>query len=152
MILDTISRLALYEAWIPGAGRVAAALDADRPQDAPCEVRVKGYDTKSDDRRRFEVHFHTIDLMIGRAGAEIIHICPAKDLTPAEALPGGADGMKLDGHPQGSAILLQEGYFVAIFPGEAHMVGGWVDGAPGRIDKWVVKAPCPEALCAGGAT
>ena len=51
------------------------------------------------------------------------------------------DGRKLDGAPRGSAVLLEQGWFCAIFPGEAHMVGGKVDGAEGEIDKWVVKVP-----------
>ena len=146
MILDSVSRLPLYEALIPGAAQIAAAFENAAPQSAPCEVREKRYALKSDDKRRYEVHFHTIDLMIARAGAEIIHICPMAGLTPAEALPNGGDGCKLDGGPQGTAVLLAEGYFCAIFPGEAHMVGGKTEGEDGAVDKWVVKVPSPGAF------
>ena len=83
--------------------------------------------------------------MIAREGAEVIHICPMDWLTPAEALPNGGDGRKLDGAPQGTAVLLEQGYFCAILPGEAHMVGGKPDGEEGFIDKWVVKVPAPDA-------
>ena len=145
MILDLISRLPRYGAMIPGAGQIAAAFSAGEAGMAPCEVREKGYATKDDRSRRFEVHFQTVDLMMAREGAEVIHICPVEALPPAEALPGGADGRKLDGEPRGSAVVLEKGWFCAIFPGEAHMVGGRVDGAEGWIEKWVVKAPCaPE--------
>ena len=141
MILDTVSRLPLYEALIPGAAKIAEAFAANAPADAPCEVREKAYAPKPDDKRRFEVHFHTIDLMIARRGAEVIHICPMDALTPAEELPNGADGRKLNGAPQGSAVMLAEGWFCAIFPGEAHMVGGEAADYPEGIEKWVVKAP-----------
>ena len=80
--------------------------------------------------------------MIGFEGSEIIHICDSDCLVSAEALPNGADGRKLDGAPQGHAVLLLPGTFVAIYPGEAHMVGGQV--LPGRaetVHKWVVKLP-----------
>jgi len=137
MILDLISRLPLYNTLIPGAAQIAAAYLAQDPAAAPCEVREKSYATKSDDQRRFEVHEHTIDLMMTRRGAEIIHICPQEDFTPAEALKD--DGCKLDGPVHGSAVVLKEEYFCAIFPGEAHAVGGIVDNQPGAIDKWVVK-------------
>ena len=137
MILDLISRLPLYEALIPGAAQITAAYSAQDPASAPCEVREKRYATKSDDQRRFEVHAHTIDLMMARHGAEIIHICPQEDFIPAEALKD--DGCKLDGPVHGSAVVLQEEYFCAIFPGEAHAVGGHVDQQAGSIDKWVVK-------------
>jgi beta-galactosidase beta subunit len=145
MILDSVSRLPLYEAQIPGAARIAAAFEGKDPAAASCEVREKHYALKDDAKRRFEVHGHTIDLMIAREGAEIIHICPMDRLSPAEALPNGGDGRKLDGAPQGSAVLLEQGYFCAILPGEAHMVGGKIGGGEGYIDKWVVKVPAPDA-------
>ena len=147
MILDLISRLPLYENQIPGAGQIAEAFAARSPESAPCEVREKAYAPKQPEQRRFEVHFHTIDLMMARSGAEVIHLLPRERLVPAEQLPGGADGRKLDGAPQGSAVTLEAGYFCAIFPGEAHMVGGPADSAPQGIDKWVVKAPAPAPLC-----
>lgn len=144
MIADRIDRLPLYEGLIPGAGRIATAFSARAPENAPCEVREKSYPPKSPEQRRFEVHFRTIDLMLARAGAEVIHLVPAKRLPPAEKLPGGADGRKLEGPPQGSAVILEAGWFCAIFPGEGHMVGAPAEGAPEGIEKWVVKAPAPE--------
>lgn len=137
VILDLISRLPQYDTLIPNAAQIAAAYVAQAPTDAPCEVREKRYATKADDQRRFEVHKCTIDLMMARSGAEVIHIAPREDFTPAEALKD--DGCKLDGPVHGSAIVLNEGCFCAIFPGEAHAVGGQVDGQAGSIDKWVVK-------------
>ena len=145
MIIDSISRLPLYEGLIPDAGQIAAAFAAQAPERAPYEVREKSYALKEDLKRRFEVHGHTIDLMMATDGAETIHICPPERLTPAEALPNGADGRKLDGAPQGTAVLLEQGYFFAFLPGEAHMVGGKIDGEEGFIDKWVVKVPAPDA-------
>ena len=144
MILDTISRLPLYESQIPGAGRIASAFLQNAPQDAPCEVREKSYALKEDEKRRFEVHFRTIDLMIASEGAEVIHLCPAEQLIPAEFLPNGADGRKLDGLPQGTAVLLEKGWFCAIFPGEAHMVGGKIQCKPDSVAKWVVKVLCTD--------
>ncbi|MBQ7454964.1 MAG: YhcH/YjgK/YiaL family protein [Clostridia bacterium] len=137
MILDLISRLPLYAGLIPGAAQIAAAFAADDPALAPCEVREKAYATKPDDQRRFEIHDHTIDLMIARAGAEVIHICPPEGMEPAEELKD--DGRKLNGPVHGTAALLSAGYFCAIFPGEAHAVGGHPEDRPGEIDKWVVK-------------
>ena len=137
MIFDLISRLPLYDALIPGAKQIAAAFSAQVPSKAPSEVREKSYATKADEQRRFEVHEHTIDLMMAKHGSETIHISPQEDFIPAEPLKD--DGCKLDGPVHGSAIVLKEGYFCAIFPGEAHAVGGNVEGQLSNIDKWVVK-------------
>lgn len=147
MIIDLISRLPLYENLIPGAGRIDKAFASNQPQAAPCEVREKRYAPKAAEQRRFEVHFKTVDLMMAKAGAEVIHLLPWKQLEPAEPLPNGGEGRKLNGPPQGSAIVLEAGSFCAIFPGEAHMVGGPADSAPEGIDKWVVKVPAPEPFC-----
>ncbi len=149
MITDSIERLGLYEALLPGAAQIAAAFLAADPAAAPCPVKEKRYALRADAARRFEVHFRTVDLMLARGGAECIHLCPASCLTPAEPLPDGADGRKLDGPPQGTACLLEAGRFCAIFPGEAHMVAGALrEGEPGHIEKWVVKLPCPAPFCA----
>ena len=37
--------------------------------------------------------------MIAQNGAEVIHLLPWKRLAPAERLPNGADGRKLNGKP-----------------------------------------------------
>ena len=58
-------------------------------------------------------------------------------------LPKGADGRKLNGAPRGTAVLLEAGRFCAIFPGEAHMVGGKLPEGPDGIVKWVTKVPAP---------
>lgn len=142
MIIDTMERIALYESILPHAKEIAALWQTGCAEGAPVEIRDKRYDTKPDARRRYEVHAHTVDLMIGFEGREIIHICPQADLEPAEALPGGADGMKMNGFAQGHAVQLLPGTFVAIYPGEAHMVGGQViPGTAEPLHKWVVKIP-----------
>ena len=146
MITDLISRLPFYESLIPGAGEIAAAYAAQEPGNAPCEVREKSYLPKPPEQRRFEVHFHTIDLMMAKSGAEVIHLLPWKRLEPAERLANGADGRKLNGPPQGSAVTLEAETFCAIFPGEAHMVGGCAENGPQGIRKWVVKVPAPECF------
>lgn len=142
MIADTMDRIALYEGILPKAKEIAALWAARSPEGASMEVRQKAYDTKADAARKFEVHDHTVDLMIGLSGSEVIHVCPADELEEGEPLPGGADGRKLIGGPRGSAVVLRAGHFVALYPGEAHMVGGQlVPGEAGPLEKWVVKLP-----------
>ncbi len=142
MIVDSMDRIALYEGILPHAREIAALWAARSPEGASVEVRQKAYETKPDGARLFEVHDHTIDLMVGLSGAEIIHVCPAGELAPGRPLPDGADGRKLIGGPRGSAVMLRPGYFVALYPGEAHMVGGQcVPGEAAPLEKWVVKLP-----------
>ena len=142
MIVDTMERIALYEGILPHAAEVAALWRAGSPEGAPFEVRQKAYMTKADEARQFEVHARTIDLMVGLSGEEIIHVCAEAELEPGAPLPNGADGRKLVGGPRGSAVRLTAGTFVALYPGEAHMVGGQVaPGEAAELKKWVVKLP-----------
>ena len=46
----------------------------------------------------------------------------------------------------GSARSTQEAMRRRLIPGEAHMVGGKLNGEEGFIDKWVVKVPAPDAF------
>lgn len=142
MILDTVERLPLYKDILPYAEELAARFLTRDASGLPFEVRPKTYGTKPDGQRRFEVHRHTVDLMMCFEGEEIIHICPASELLPGEPLPDGGDGMKLIGSPRGTAAELKAGCFIAIFPGEAHMVGGQTEpGTASSVTKWVVKLP-----------
>ena len=103
MIVDTVERMHLYTSVLPFAEEIAQCFMTRNAAQAPCEVREKTYETKPDEARRFEVHAHTIDLMIGIQGEEIIHLCNPNELKEAEVLPNGADGRKLDGEPRGHA-------------------------------------------------
>ncbi len=148
MIMDTVERLPLYAELLPYARELSGRFKNREAEGLPFEVRFKQYDTKPDEKRKFEVHRHTIDLMMCFEGEEIIHICPEAELQPGEPLPNGGDGMKLVGAPRGTAVRLQSGCFAAILPGEAHMVGGQTKaGASGSVSKWVVKLPSPERFC-----
>ena len=148
MIMDTVERLPLYAELIPQARELAERFRTRTADGLPFEVRFKQYETKPDEKRKFEVHRHTIDLMMCFEGEEIIHICPESELQPGDPLPDGGDGMKLIGAPRGTAVVLQPGCFAAILPGEAHMVGGQTAaGTPGTVSKWVVKLPSPERFC-----
>ena len=76
MIIDAMERIALYEGILPHAAEIAKLWQAQSAEGASVEIRDKRYDTKPDEKRRYEVHAHTVDLMIGFEGCEIIHICP----------------------------------------------------------------------------
>ena len=74
--------------------------------------------------------------------------CILSALQPGAPLPNGGDGMKLVGGGRADTVRLEKGRFVAIYPGEAHRVGGQtVPGRAETLTKWVVKLPCPEAFC-----
>lgn len=147
MIVARIDQLIAHRSALPLADRAIHLMNsrglslAEAFTSAGAEVRPKRYTTRADADRLFEVHDHTIDLMVALSGSEVIHLCAPEELSPGPALPDGADGRKLLGGPRGLSVTLKAGHFIAIFPGEAHMVGGHAEGTPGEIDKLVIKLP-----------
>ena len=69
MITDRMERIGRYAGVLPHATEIARLFREGKPESeaAPLEVRDKRYETKADEKRQFEVHAHTIDLMIGLA-------------------------------------------------------------------------------------
>lgn len=148
MIADSMDRIGLYAGIIPYAEKLQTRYLSGDMDGLPFEVRHKQYETKPEEKRQYEVHFHTIDLMIGLDGAETIDLAPMSALQPVAPLPNGGDGMKLVGNGRADVVRLEKRRFVAIYPGEAHRVGGQsVPGQAEMLTKWVVKLPCPKAFC-----
>ena len=144
MIADSMERIGLYEGIIPYAKELEARYRSKDMDGLPFEVRHKQYETKPDEKRQYEVHFHTIDLMVGLDGAENIDLAPMSTLQSGAPLPNGSEGMKLVGSGKKDTVRLEK---VAIYPGEAHRVGGQiVPGQAETLTKWVVKLPAPEAF------
>lgn len=101
MITDSMERIGLYEGIIPYAKELEARYRSGDTDGLPFEVRHKQYETKPEEKRQYEVHFHTIDLMVGLDGAETIDLAPMSALQPGAPLPNGGDGMKLVGRRPG---------------------------------------------------
>ena len=136
MIADSMERIGLYAGIIPYAEKLQTRYLSGDMDGLPFEVRHKQYETKSEEKRQYEVHFHTIDL------------APMSALQPVAPLSNGGDGMKLVGNGRADVVRLEKRRFVAIYPGEAHRVGGQiVPGKAETLTKLVVKLPCPEAFC-----
>ena len=93
MITDSMERIGLYEGIIPYAKELEARYRSGDTDGLPFEVRHKQYETKPEEKRQYEVHFHTIDLMVGLDGAETIDRAwagrDADQMGGEAALPGG---------------------------------------------------------------
>ncbi|MDO5022390.1 MAG: YhcH/YjgK/YiaL family protein [Eubacteriales bacterium] len=145
MISDKTERLNHYRSALPGVDKAVFAHEkkgidiAKAFTNEGIKVIEKAYDTREDINRKFEEHFHTVDLMICLEGEETIHVQDSNLLKAGENLPDGKDGRKLNGEPQGMALHLKAGHFVAFFPGEAHMVAGHVSNKKTHVKKLVVK-------------
>ena len=146
MIADSMERIGLYEGIIPYAKELEARYRSGDTEGLPFEVRHKQYDTKPDEKRQYEVHFHTIDLMVGLDGAENIDLAPMEMLQSGAPLPGGGDGMKLVGGGRADPVRLEKGRFIAIYPGEAHRVGGQIARTARNADQMGGQTALPGSV------
>ena len=98
-------------------------------------VLVQEYDTKLKEAGKWEAHHLYIDLQYVVQGAEGMGYANIHDLQQGEYIPE-EDFLPLFG--DGQQIELRSGYFVLLFPEDAHMPGMAI-GKPASVRKIVLK-------------
>lgn len=99
---------------------------------------VDEYMTRPREACRLETHRRYIDVQYVMQGRELMGYAPVRTLTP-----GPYDEDRDVQFHQGHAdfLLLREGMFAVMLPGDGHMPGVAVDNQPGPVKKIVVKVP-----------
>ena len=95
------------------------------------------YEPRPPEACRLETHRRYIDVQYVAKGRELMGYAPAATLTPDGPYDAGRDVQFHQGHAD--FLLLREGMFAVMLPGDAHMPGVAVAGEPGAIKKIVVK-------------
>lgn len=147
MIADNINNSAKYERI---SGRLKAAfiaIKAASPELEPGKYDVDGnnvffmvqeIETKLPGAFRYENHRDYIDIQYVIEGEEEIRVAPEEGMTATDEYK--PDVRHFDGSfPDYSALLLREGDFAVLFPGEVHAPGIAPKGVPGKVRKIVAK-------------
>ena len=103
------------------------------------QTKIIQYDTFPHDRR-WESHHTHIDIQFMVNGSERIGFAPV-DIMHAPVKSEGKDQTIWQG--DGDRILLPEGFFIILFPGEAHM-SKLADGHVSTVRKAAFKIKCSE--------
>ena len=149
MIYDEIRNVKQYLGMNPGIDRVLEAVKRYTPDNYP-EGRLSldgdnlfllfgNYETHSPEGALTEAHQQYIDVMYMVEGAETIYVKPVGRMqnvtkpydASIEALLGETDS-------DASAIRLESGCFIVLFPQDAHAPACYADG-PGAVKKIVGK-------------
>jgi YhcH/YjgK/YiaL family protein len=99
---------------------------------------VDEYMTRPQHACRLETHRRYVDIQYVVSGRELMGYAPAVFLDPDGAYDEGRDVQFHQGHAD--FLLLQEGMFAVMLPGDAHMPGVAIDGQAGPVKKIVIKA------------
>jgi biofilm protein TabA len=97
------------------------------------------YATKEFDLSKFENHQRVIDIHFLVKGQEQIGLNSVDQLTPNMEYDQEKDYQLFDGEVK-EVINVDEGEFLLLFPGEAHVTGGGVE-QPMQVSKIVFKIP-----------
>lgn len=106
-------------------------LDGDRVY-----VMIQDYETTSPDDERWEAHQNYADVQFLFLGREDIGVAPRKSLIPVTEYNKAEDCTFMRGH--GALIELNPGYFVVLWPDDAHMPGRTLKDAE-TVRKVVIK-------------
>lgn len=151
MILDKLSNAKYYYALSPDIALALQYLEAEAEAlktsddfsiimlNDNVQKKIIQYDTFPHDRR-WESHHTHIDIQYMVNGSERIGFAPV-DLMRDPVKSEGKDQTIWQG--DGDRILLPEGFFMILFPGEAHM-SKLADGPVATVRKAAFKIKCSE--------
>lgn len=103
-----------------------------------CFAMVSDYETAPREEKRWEAHQQYIDIQFIASGEELIGWADIGTLQVVENRDEQKDITWLSG--AGSSVQVSTGYFVILFPHDAHMPGVSVE-EPVQVRKIVVKVP-----------
>lgn len=148
MITDTVENWSMYfkgDAWRLVADFLVS-LHKDTPDgEYPLKgkeifARVMSYETRTSDEARLEGHRNYIDIQSVLEGGEGIAWHPTGNLRVGEVYDAEKDvEFYLPPSQYPARVNVQPGYFVALFPHDAHMPQLQVPGMPIWVKKVVVK-------------
>ena len=97
------------------------------------------YDTMSLDNAAIEAHKKYIDVMVMIEGSETIYVKPTEDLSKITRLyDAEGDALLAELDTDASAIRLDAGSFIILFPQDAHAPSRYADG-PCAVKKIIGK-------------
>lgn len=148
MVIDHLSRASVYHGLGRGirdalqflAQADLAAISPGRHElSSGSHAIIREYQTKPVEGALFEAHRRFIDVQFVVSGSERIGYAPLEVLCEAQPYDDERDVVKLEG--QGDLVLLPEGTFAVLWPGDGHMPGIHAGDRAARVRKVVVKVP-----------
>ncbi len=148
MIFDNVKNIGLYKGLTPAIDTALDYIAQVTPEvengtyflDYGVKVVISEYTTRLVNEKGYEAHRRFADIQFCIAGTELVR-CKPLDLVQ-ESIPYNPDKdvARYTDCP-GADLIVGEGYFVLVFPEDAHEPCLAVDGVPEEVKKVVVKIP-----------
>lgn len=138
MILDTLDNAAQYRGIHPGVDRALEAMRAYTKENYPggrvdldgdnLFLNLNSYETAPAAGALTEAHRQYMDVMYMVEGSEIIYVKPVAQLqNVTHPYDPAIDALLAETDPDATAVRLEAGSFIVLFPQDAHCPGRCVE-------------------------
>ena len=138
--LDNIERYSINDDFEKFKQEVRQTKNYPSKLDLPLKSIPLEYSTRDFDLTKFENHQKNIDIHFIVKGSECIGLQEVSELVPEMEYDQNNDFQLFKGKPE-EHVILREGEFLLLFPGEAHVTGGIVGKNTSAVEKIVYKVP-----------
>ena len=148
MIYDHIKNIGLYKGLTPA---IDLALDyiatitpdvevGSYPLDLGVKAVVSEYTTSLVNAKGYEAHRRYADIQLAVVGTELIRCKPLSQVVETIPYDEAKDAARYADCP-GADLVIGEGYFLVVFPDDAHEPGLAAGGVCALVKKVVMKVP-----------
>ena len=148
MVYDHINNIDLYKGLSPAidlaldfvAGLVPEIETGTHPVDMGVKAVVSEYETRPTNELGYEAHRRYIDIQLAVVGTELVRCKPLAQVSETIPYDESCDAARYADCP-GIDKVIGEGYFLLVFPEDAHEPGLAPGGVCGKVKKVVMKVP-----------
>ena len=148
MIYDHIKNIGLYKGLSPALDLALDYLANFTPEvevgthqlDLGVKAVVSAYTTALVNPQGYEAHRQYADIQLAVAGTELVRCKPLAQVRETVPYDEAKDAARYADCP-GADMVIGEGYFLVVFPEDAHEPGLAAAGVPAPVKKVVMKVP-----------
>jgi uncharacterized protein, YhcH/YjgK/YiaL family len=148
MIYDHIKNICLYKGLTPAIDLALDYLASVTPEvevgthllDLGVKAVVREYVTRPTNELGYEAHRRYIDIQLAVVGTELVRCKPLAQVTETIPYDEACEAARYADEP-GIDTVIGDGYFLLVFPEDAHEPGLAPGGVPGKVKKVVMKVP-----------
>ena len=148
MIYDHIKNICLNKGLTPAIDLALDNLASVTPEvevgthllDLGVKAVVSEYETRPTNELGYEAHRRYIDIRLAVIGTELVRCKPLAQVTETIPYNEACDAARYADCP-GIETVIGDGYFLLVFPEDAHEPGLAPGGVCGKVKKLVMKVP-----------
>jgi YhcH/YjgK/YiaL family protein len=148
MIYDHLKNIGLYKGLSPALDTALEFIETvtpdievgSHPLAHGVKAVVSAYETSLVNAKGYEAHRKYADIQLALVGTELVRCKPLPQVVETIPYDEAHDAARYADRP-GADMVIGEGYFLVVFPDDAHEPGLAPAGVPAPVKKVVMKVP-----------